>query len=156
MPENVTNTYVGAASEAGDDEPNADGEVPTETPGRASISGTFNYISMTNTGKAWVGKNAQINTNASYATPNRTFDSRNLLDPAGLAATLVAHADVPSAYVWSKFSQSDQSTLASLTATDAQKQAVLLAGLNTLVNRFFDFRRDRRIFPVELPPGQGS
>src|SRR5208337_2884367 len=134
LPENVANTYVGAASEAGDDEPNVAGQTPTETPGRASISGSFDWVTTINTGKAWIGQNAQINTDAAYASPNRTFDARNLIDPVGLAATIAAQADPASKYLWGQLSHSDQTTLSSSTSTSAQLQAVLLNELNTVVS----------------------
>src|SRR5262249_1296454 len=102
-PENVTTTYVGVASTSGDDEVNNAGEKPTETPGRLSVSGTFNYVSMHDTGKAWIGAGAKINIAPSYRTPNIAFDSRNLLEAPALAATLAAHADTPSEYVWGRF-----------------------------------------------------
>ena len=113
-PENITTTYVGAASVSGSDDPN------TQFPGKAAISATFDFLSVDNAGKAWIGAGAKVNQNPAYAPPTDAVSSLNLLDPTTLAQKLVAQAGQPTSttdpvsfYLWNSLTSAEQADLQS-------------------------------------------
>ena len=134
-PENITTTYVGAASVSGTTDP-----WNTQFPGKVAISATFDYLSVDNAGKAWIGAGAKVNQNPAYAPPTDVLSSLNLLDPTTLAHKLVAQAGQPTSttdpvsfYLWNSLTRAQQATLQSASSTPAQITSTLVAGLNAVI-----------------------
>jgi hypothetical protein len=147
-PEAITTTYVGAASQAGTKDPKA----KQQNPGKAAISGTVDWLTIDNAGKAWIGPGAKINQNPSDAPPTDVMSSLNLLDGGTLIQTLAAQAgktsstgDPVSYYLWNSMTAAQQATLTSANSTTAQMHAALIAVLNaaitggTALNKLTDF-----------------
>src|SRR5262249_29996532 len=127
LPENVTTTYVGAASEAGDEDPDI------QTPGRLAVSGTVNWLHMDNQSGAWIGAGALVNQDPAYTLPTHEFVAGHFLDPAGLARKLATQADPVAAYLWGQMTAAEQASVTAAGATDAQQAEALASALDRII-----------------------
>ncbi len=148
LPENISTSYVGAASDAGDPNPN------TKTPGRLAVSGTVNLLTIHNTSNAWIGANAKVNLDRSFGLPTQLFAAGSFSDPVGLATTLSQHVDSFSQDLWNnKFTAADRTALTAAGATPAQLQAALVTAFNHAVSGVSLYDTFYKLSNIALSPG---
>ena len=91
LPQNVTTTYVGAASESGSQTGTLKTGTETQTEGLVGVSGSLNIFTTDNVAKAWVGQGARINQDPSFASPDQCVKveanaSTSAVDAGGFTA----------------------------------------------------------------------